>query len=439
MPQFFACSIYMPTPRLDPEVHRKIRELHKQGLTDKQIVATLKVAGGTVSNYKRKPLPKGDPGEPDGKPTNTEQSVITGDSWSISLPKTRICTLDELVSYCKVDLSIWEVERYVCNKWESAAKVGDSDSLRLQVEPLFQIKAFLKKKKHVLAAKREIEELRELAKRISKAPPPIKRPKHPSGNLLEINIPDAHIGKLAWGVETGGPNYDTNIAIETYVRAFDELMARTSGYDIDEIWMVIGNDILNSDDAEGRTTKGTPVSTDGRYHRSFKLLRTAIAECIRKARARAMVKVIFVPGNHDQLSVWHLGDSIECLFHNVSDVEIDNEPRYYKYHQFGSVMLMFTHGDKGKRGEYPLMMATERPEMFGATKFREAHTGHTHQTKLDETHGVRVRVLPALCPADDWHAENGLVGNLRNAEAYVWNREEGLIGIAIYSEDARKQ
>jgi hypothetical protein len=92
---------------------------------------------------------------------------------------------------------------------------------------------------------------------------------------------------------------------------------------------------------------------------------------------------------------------------------------------------MFTHGDKGKRNDYPLLMATEQPEMFGQTKYREAHTGHTHQTKLDEQHGVRVRVLPALCEADDWHAENAFVGNLRSAEAYVWNKDEGLINIAI--------
>ncbi len=154
---------------------------------------------------------------------------------------------------------------------------------------------------------------------------------------------------------------------------------------------------------------------------------------IERLRLVAPVDVVMVSGNHDALSVWHLGDSLECYFDKCPDVRINNDPTARKYHQFGSVMLMFTHGHQGKAADYPLLMATEQPAMFGSTKFREAHTGHQHKTKLDEQHGVRVRVLPALCSADDWHAERGFVGNILSAEAYVWNKDEGLVTIAIYS------
>jgi DNA repair exonuclease SbcCD nuclease subunit len=143
-----------------------------------------------------------------------------------------------------------------------------------------------------------------------------------------------------------------------------------------------------------------------------------------------------VSGNHDDLSVWHLGDSLECYFSRYSDVEIFNEPTTRKYHEFGNVLLCFTHGDKGKRADYPLLMAAERPEMFGRTKFREIHTGHTHQTKTEEMHGIRVRTIPSLSPADAWHAENGYVGNQRNAEAYLWNRDEGLVAQFYHNDDA---
>ena len=136
------------------------------------------------------------------------------------------------------------------------------------------------------------------------------------------------------------------------------------------------------------------------------------------------------------MSVWHLGESLECVFAKYKDVEIQNEPTYRKYHEHGEVMLMFTHGDKAKRTDYPLLMAQEQREMWGRTRFKECHTGHTHMTKTDEQHGVRVRVLPALCPPDDWHAEQGYVGNLRSAEAYVWNKSEGLIAQVFHNEDA---
>jgi len=142
-----------------------------------------------------------------------------------------------------------------------------------------------------------------------------------------------------------------------------------------------------------------------------------------------------VSGNHDQFSVWHTGSSLECFFHKYTDVEIDNSPRYYKYDEFGKIMIMWTHGDKGKRKDYPLLMATEQPEMFGRTKFREIHTGHLHHDRVEEQHGIKVRTLSSLGPADRWHADKGFVGNLRSSEAFIYNKEQGLIGTIIYTDN----
>lgn len=364
-----------------------------------------------------------------------EVSDIKGDIWDITLPKTNIHTLDQLLDYCKVDLSIWKVERFIVNKWEMGYKnkLDIVDSL-----PLFQVKATLVRKADVVAVKREIEELMALAKQSARKPSVIERPKKLSGNVLEINIPDVHFGKFAWGEETGYGNYDVKIAAKMFMRALNALLDRSKGYDYDEVVFVVGNDILNSNDADNRTAAGTVVTTDGRYHKTFKTVRSIVIEAIEKMREIAPVRIIVVPGNHDTLSAWHLGDSLECYFHNYEDITIDNSPRYRKYYRYGNVMLMFTHGDKAKRQDYPLLMATEQPEMFGQTKYREAHTGHIHQTKMEEQHGVRVRVLPALCPPDDWHAENGYVGNLRNAEAYIWNKTEGLIATVFFCDDSQE-
>lgn len=366
------------------------------------------------------------------KPELVEVSEIKGDSWVVSLPKTRIHTLEQLVEYCEVDLMVWEVDRFTVNKWEMGSKDATG---KVQVEPLFQVKAFLKKKKDIEAVKNEIEDLKTLAAEYPWPVSPARWPSSPfTGLLLEVNIPDLHQGKLAWGLETGGPNYDVKIATETFERALETLLDRTSGYYFDEVLFVIGNDLLNADDIEGRTTAGTYVSTDARYHKTFVATRTMIIKAVERLKSVGRVKVLPVYGNHDRLSSWHLGDSVEMYFRNDSNVEVDNRPRTRKYHQHGNVMLMFTHGDKGKKDDYPLTMATEEPVMFGSTIFRECHTGHTHKTKLDEQHGVRVRVLPALCPADDWHSQHGFVGNKRSAEAYIWDRAEGLISQVFHTE-----
>ncbi len=267
---------------------------------------------------------------------------------------------------------------------------------------------------------------------------PSMKPIVATGNLLEINIADAHLGKLSWSPETGHESYDTKIADAMYRRAQSTLFERAKGVKFEKVLMVIGNDLMNSDTAEGTTTKGTQVSTDGRYHKTFYRARTLVIDSIEQARKVAPVHVIVMPGNHDRLACFHLGDSLEMYFHGQDDVFIDNQPRARRYFQFGKVMLMFTHGDTGTRMDMPGVMASEQPKMWGETLFRECHTGHLHQTRTEEKHGVRVRILPSLSPPDAWHADNAYVGCLRSAEGYIWNKDEGLIGQVFYTDDGQK-
>jgi hypothetical protein len=414
--------------------HLSARKLAKQfGLHHKTVGKILDQFSDSLNCDAKEDAAIQAPYTPDSRPELVEASEIKGDRWNISLPKTRIHTLEELLEYCEVDTKLWSVDRFTCNKWEVGAK--DSEG-KIQVSPLFQVKAFLIKKKDVEAAAKEIEELKEMA-RLDGAWPVLfaeQQTRPLSGLMLEINIPDLHQGKLAWGVETGGPNYDVKISEATFWRALDTLLARVEGYNFDLVLFVIGNDLLNSDDIEGRTTAGTYVSSDARFHKTFVTTRSMIIRAVQRLKQVAPVKVLPVYGNHDRLSSWHLADSVEMYFTNDPEVEVDNRPRPIKYHQHGKVLLGFCHGDKGKRDDYPMRMATDEPVAFGQTLFREIHTGHTHKTKLDEKYGVRVRVLPALCPADSWHSENGFVNNQRAAEAYVWHKEEGLVSIVFHTE-----
>jgi hypothetical protein len=369
-------------------------------------------------------------------PELKETNEIVGDKWTVVLPKTRIHTLEQLVEFCQIDLSIWEVERFVANKWEMGFKNAKDDA---EVLPLYQIKAFLKKKKEVVAARAEIESLKQLAKKSASAPKYAKKPANAEGGMLELNLTDHHFGKLAWGMETGYANYDVKIATQVFHRALDTILDRSPFPTYQEIWFVVGNDLFNADDTQGRTTSGTQVESDVRHEKTYVTVRTLLIQAIEKLRNLAgKVKVVVVPGNHDHNATWHLGDSLEVYFSKYADVSVDNRPCPRKYHTFGQTLIGYTHGDKGKLAGLPLLMATEARELFGVTKFHEWHTGHTHQTFTQEKNGIRVRILSALCPPDAWHAENGYVGNLRSSEAFVWDKIEGLIGTIIYTDSDGK-
>jgi hypothetical protein len=45
---------------------------------------------------------------------------------------------------------------------------------------------------------------------------------------------------------------------------------------------------------------------------------------------------------------------------------------------------------------------------------------------IETIDGVLVRVAPALCPADDWHAASGFVGSRRAMELFIYRPDGGL-------------
>lgn len=370
-----------------------------------------------------------------GQPTAStliETSEITEDKWAISLPKTDIHTLDQLVAYCEIDLSVWEIDRFQANKWAVGAKDANGD---VKVTPLFQVKAFLKRKKNIVDARAEIEALKAEAKLEMRFPTPVVYTTQDSDNMLELLCPDLHVAKLAWGRETGFKNYDTNIAVETYRRAIDALVHKAQTVALDRIVLGVGNDLLQADNIQGTTYSGTKVDVDSRYRKTYVVVRRMMTEAIEKLREIAPVEVKVVPGNHDVLSSFTLGDSLECRFHNYTDVYVDNAPTMHKVVEWGSTFLILTHGHQGKHSDYGVWMASQYPEIFGRTKYREIHVGHKHKVELDEKFGIRVRTFSALCSADEWHASNLFVGNLRAAEGLVWNKHKGLTDQFFYTED----
>ena len=267
-----------------------------------------------------------------------------------------------------------------------------------------------------------------------------KRPSKPSkqtpaegGYLLEISPVDLHVGKLSWAAETGS-DYDIRIAEQVFTDAIDEILERASRDPIESILLVCGNDLLQTDNLAGTTTAGTFVDTDSRYVKSFRRARRLQSWAIRRCLEIAPVKVIVVPGNHDRLTAFHLGEVLEAEFAVVEGVEIDNSPTLRKYHRHGVNLLGFTHGSEERPADLPLIMAQECSKEWAETEWREFHVGHLHRAKEtrytagDSFNGVRVRILPSLCAPDAWHSQMGYTSEKRACEAYLWHRERGYAG-----------
>ena len=380
---------------------------------------------------------------PTTKPVEVESDERNGDERTVKkVVDRKVKTLKELAAVCEIDLSEWEIYRWKCGVWYTGTTpraTGKSQnwsrpSAEIVYAEQFMVTAWMRIKRNVVRAKNEIDELRKKAIDHIPAPAIICSKDDKEELLSEYSITDHHIGALAWKEETGGPNYDLKTSIKDYRDALTGLVSRLSPYHCHRSLIVLGNDQQNIDNRSGTTEHGTPQNTDSRYQKVFGASRDVSIWAVESLLSvSAKVDVIIVSGNHDALAAWHLGDSLRSWFRSVKEVNVDNRPLFRKYFQFGTNMLMFTHGNTGKLEAYGATMAAEAPEMWGKTLWREAHTGDKHHRHLVELKGATVRILPSLRPPDAWTSEHQYVGSLRAAEAYVWHKSLGLVGTATYS------
>lgn len=336
-----------------------------------------------------------------------------------------IKTLDQIIEEANIDLNMWSIDKHVINKWDMTNAEG-------QTHQNWQVKAWLSKnieKFDLISFKDDMfEELRNFSPKYPKIQYRTDRQKR----LLEVDIFDFHYGKLCWGEETG-ENYDTKIAEERFMGAIQELLNYASVYKIEKIIFPIGNDYFNSDTRNNTTSNLTPQDEDLRWQKTVKKGRQLAIRGIDMLQSVAPVEVIIVQGNHDWERSFALGESLECWYNNCPNVTINNNPTTRKYFEYGSCLIGFTHGDNEKATNLPYLMSEEMKEAWTRTSYREWHMGHIHHKKeihfksTEEFNGTTLRYLRSLAGTDAWHAKKGYKGNIKAAEGFIWDKEDGMI------------
>ena len=235
----------------------------------------------------------------------------------------------------------------------------------------------------------------------------------------EISLPDIHYGKL----------HDLNLTQveDQYMMIVQELVEKAAGLDIERFVLPIGNDGMNSEGMRRTTTKGTPQEESAGWKDTFRGYWQLMTTAVDYLKEKAPVDIIVVSGNHDYERMFYAGDVLAGWYRNDANVTVDNSYSSRKYYEYGQNMLMFTHGDKEKPADMPLIMATEKPEMFARTAHREVHCGHLHKEMVNEYRGIKVRFIPSICPNDEWHKQMGYEAK-RTGQAYIWNKFKGLEG-----------
>ena len=373
-----------------------------------------------------KPDPK--PKSRNSTPAVTAEKMTSG-AMSVQSVQRQPRDSQDLIRSSGLDPEEWIIASQTVNVWEMGAKHPETGEIL--VEPLYQTKVRLEP---IGGTEGIVQAMNDLIKDLlSAAPslPVVNYTRISEGHMVEISIPDLHLGKFATELETG-ENYNPEIAMRLFMEAIQDLIGQArAAYPIERIIFPIGNDFLTADTMGNTTSRGTAQDVSGNFQEHFRQGIDLLRKAVETLRTVAPVDVVIVPGNHDSVASFALGQLLGALYEDCSEVTIHQQSdQARKYINYGSVLLGFAHGHLERAQNLPMLMAVEAAEQWGKARHREIHVGHLHHTRdthymgSNEVNGVIVRIIPSLSAADRWHADKGYRSQ-RAALAFVYHKAEG--------------
>jgi len=252
----------------------------------------------------------------------------------------------------------------------------------------------------------------------------IKREKHPSSNLLVIDPADIHIGKLATSFETG-EDYNSQIAVKRVKEGVQGILDKSSGFNIDAILFIAGNDILHIDTPKRQTSAGTPQDTDGMWYENFLIAKKLYIDVLDSLISVADIHVMYNPSNHDYTNGFFLADAIKSWYKDCKNITFDTSISHRKYYRYHNNLIGTTHGDGAKQQDLPILMAQEAKEEWSKTKHRYVYTHHVHHKVSKDYIGVTVEALRSPSGTDSWHHRNGYQHAPKAVEGFIHSKEHG--------------
>lgn len=355
---------------------------------------------------------------------------VKGDKATLTSNSITIDTLEKALAISKVDLEEWEVERHVVNSWGVTIKLADGTP---HYATNYQVKVWFRPK--------QPQPLQEAMRGLIESMPKLKFPKVKrvapvSDYAAEIAPYDAHMGKFAWGQETGQGDMDLSISSEILIESCMANLNHLSNYAISKVYYVLGNDLLHFENYMAETPQGRHhLDVDSRLPKVIQRAIETVTRCVNMCRELAPVEVVWIPGNHDMHASYWLSEILKHVFQNDEHVTIDNDPMPRKARLWGDLLVAWTHDASGRKMAPTINMLPQFwPELWSQSKYREWHTGHKHkkeETKFKPVHtvgGVIVRQVPALSTIDFWHMDNAFVDAVPAGESFLWHKKGGVLG-----------
>lgn len=239
---------------------------------------------------------------------------------------------------------------------------------------------------------------------------------------------DLHIGALAWGRETRGPDYDLALFQSDITSAMDRLSSRVpaSGHAL----VVIGGDSLHTPNSNNETPAHKhKLDVDGRFEKIVDVAVDALSQSIEiLAQRHARVSVVVVRGNHCEESHIILKIALKQRYRNVDRIDFPVVQGADKSEIFwmknGKNLIAVHHGDRAKPEKLAMIVADKCGFWDQCTASRVILTGHVHHLRTLDLVGATHYSLRAFAPPDS-HGAN--FGGVRGLQAMTFDPNYGLI------------
>jgi hypothetical protein len=246
------------------------------------------------------------------------------------------------------------------------------------------------------------------------------------GHCLLIDPADIHINKLCSAFETS-EEYNSQIAVKRVKDGVASIIKKSEGFNIDKIILIVGNDILNTDNTKGQTTKGTQQDTHLKWFDAFLMAKQLYIDIIQTLVSIADLEIVYNVSNHDEMSGFFLMDSLYSWYNNHPNIKFDRSPSHRKYTTYGKNLIGTTHGDGAKQNDLPLLMCHEASEFWHTCKHRYWFTHHVHHKTSKDIMSVQIESLRSPSPADSWHNKMGYKFAPLAVEGFLFHKEFGQV------------
>lgn len=230
-------------------------------------------------------------------------------------------------------------------------------------------------------------------------------------------IADLHAGKLVWGKESFGRDYDTRIAADRLQQHGEWLAATVAARAgrCSTLYLPDAGDLFHT--LTGETEHGTILQFDSRPKKVWRETygaKVAQIEFARRVADKVVVKG--ASGNHDHLFHYLFFDKLAERYRDAEDVVVDDDVRPTAYYVHGLTAHIFDHGqgipknlDSPSAKEKVRNMIQEvMGDDYWRCRYFYVYVGHLHEESVGGVvvagSAIKIMRLPALCEADEYES-----------------------------------